>query len=179
MGCVVSKNPSTVAKIVPGGGEEKLFETSRIPLDAKETQLVRKTWAILGDRQVEVGKSLFLRFFEEHPTSKDLFPEFRNISNEKIAESPALYGHARRVMKSVDNAVASIENVQVYSAYLYELGTRHQTRQLSEEQLKFMGGAFLFAMRLHLRKEWSRATSKAWEKIFSFMADAMMRGCKG
>lgn len=48
----------------------------------------------------------------------------------ELQNTSALYGHAKRVMKAVENAVSSLDDAFSFAAYLEELGRRHKSRSL-------------------------------------------------
>ena len=54
---------------------------------------------------------------------------------EELEKTNALYGHAKRVMKAVENAVSAIEDAESFREYLEELGRRHKTRALKSTYL--------------------------------------------
>ena len=55
---------------------------------------------------------------------------------EELEKTNALYGHAKRVMKAVENAVSALDDAESFSAYLEELGRRHKTRALKPAYLE-------------------------------------------
>ena len=76
------------------------------------------------------------RFFEKNPEYQRLFPEFKDVPPEELEKTNALYGHAKRVMKAVENAVSALDDAESFSAYLEELGRRHKTRALKPTYLE-------------------------------------------
>lgn len=75
------------------------------------------------------------RFFEKNPEYQRLFPEFKDVPSEELEKTNALYGHAKRVMKAVENAVSALDDAESFSGYLEELGRRHKTRALKPTYL--------------------------------------------
>ena len=73
---------------------------------------------------------LFCRFFEKNPEYQRLFPEFKDVAPSELQNTSALYGHAKRVMKVMENAVSALDDAESFGAYLDELGRRHKTRPL-------------------------------------------------
>ena len=76
------------------------------------------------------------RFFEKNPEYQRLFPEFKDVPPEELEKTNALYGHTKRVMKAVENAVSALDDAESFSAYLDELGRRHKTRALKPAYLE-------------------------------------------
>lgn len=77
----------------------------------------------------------FFRFFEFNPDNQKLFPEFKDVDPTELENTSALYGHAKRVMKAVENAVSSLDDSVSFAAYLEELGRRHKARALKPSYL--------------------------------------------
>ena len=78
---------------------------------------------------------IFYRFFEKNPEYQRLFPEFKDVPPTELEKTNALYGHAKRVMKAVENAVSALDDAESFGAYLDELGRRHKTRALKPTHL--------------------------------------------
>ena len=70
------------------------------------------------------------RFFENNPEYKRLFPEFKELSLSDIEKTKELHGHAKRVMKALENAVSAMDDAETFAAYLDELGRRHKDRPM-------------------------------------------------
>lgn len=73
---------------------------------------------------------LTCRFFQVNPEYQKLFPEFRNIRLEDIGKTSGLLGHPKHVTKSLENAVSALKDAEIFTAYMEELGRRHQDRGL-------------------------------------------------
>lgn len=93
----------------------------------------------LNRRKLEYGLTLLFcflfRFFEFNPENQKLFPEFKDVDPSELENTSALYGHAKRVMKAVENAVSSLDDAFSFAAYLEELGRRHKARALKPSYL--------------------------------------------
>lgn len=77
----------------------------------------------------------FFRFFDSNPDYQRLFPEFKDVDPTELENTSALYGHAKRVMKAVENAVSSLDDAFSFASYLEELGRRHKARALKPSYL--------------------------------------------
>ena len=104
--------------------------------------MTQKSFAV-GLRNAILGNHLNLdivypsyRFFEKNPEYQRLFPEFKDVPPEELEKTNALYGHAKRVMKALENAVSALDDAESFSAYLEELGRRHKTRALKPTYLE-------------------------------------------
>jgi hypothetical protein len=78
---------------------------------------------------------LLCRFFDINPDFQKLFPEFVNLKREELEKANALHGHAKRVMKAVENAVTAMDDAESFAAYLEGLGQRHIARALKPSYL--------------------------------------------
>ncbi|XP_031556128.1 globin-1-like [Actinia tenebrosa] len=147
-----------------------------IPLSKAQKYLVRETWETVELYKNNVGKQTFLRFFENNPEFQKLFPEFKELKYEELQKANALHGHAKRVMKAVENAVSAMDDAVSFSAYLEELGRRHVARSLKPSYLDAMQAALMDSLRQTLQSEWTDETAIAWNKLFRFIADTMITG---
>lgn len=53
-----------------------------------------------------------------------------------MEQSRAVLGHGKRVMKAIENAVATLQDHEVLESYFTELGERHVNRKLKAHHLK-------------------------------------------
>ncbi|XP_078345225.1 globin-1-like isoform X2 [Oculina patagonica] len=160
-----------------GSSNNKLRDKSSvIPLTEAQKYLVRETWETVEIHRNSVGKKTFLRFFEKNPEYQRLFPEFKEVPPEELEKTNALYGHAKRVMKAVENAVSALDDAESFSSYLEELGRRHKTRALKPTYLDAMQDALMFTLNDLLKSSWTEETAEAWRKLFHFIIDHMICG---
>ena len=87
----------------------------------------------------DIRNFFVLRFFEKNPEYQRLFPEFKDVPPSELETTNALYGHAKRVMKAVENAVSALDDAESFAAYLDELGRRHKARALKPTYLDVSG----------------------------------------
>ncbi|KAJ7380380.1 hypothetical protein OS493_008832 [Desmophyllum pertusum] len=146
------------------------------PLTPAQKYLVRETWETVEIHKNSVGKKTFLKFFEKNPEYQRLFPEFRDVPPGELEKTNALYGHAKRVMKAVENAVSALDDAESFSAYLDELGRRHKTRPLKPTYLDSMQVALMVTLQDLLQSSWTEETAEAWNKLFHFIVEKMIKG---
>ena len=72
-----------------------------------------------------------------------MFPEFKDVDPSELEKTSALHGHAKRVMKAVENAVSSLDDAFSFAAYLEELGRRHKSRALKPIYLDVRNYSYL------------------------------------
>lgn len=65
------------------------------------------------------------RLFESNPEIREIFPTFKGLMQEEIINSRSLHLHAKRVMGALENAVLALNDAEVFSEYLMNLGERH------------------------------------------------------
>ncbi|XP_031556211.1 cytoglobin-2-like [Actinia tenebrosa] len=169
MGCSISMKNTMCKK---DGECLALGET----LNSAEILLIRQTWLSLEQDIKNIGKELFLRYFEKNPSYQNLFPEFRNLSRTEMEQSRAVLGHGKRVMKAIENAVATLHDHEVLKSYSIELGKRHVNRKLKEYHLKDMRRAFIDVIRERLKDVWTREAAIAWSKLFCRISNGILKG---
>ncbi|EDO48922.1 predicted protein [Nematostella vectensis] len=116
------------------------------------------------------------RFFEMNPDYQKLFPEFATLDQVELEQANALHGHAKRVMKAVENAVSAMDDAESFAAYLENLGARHKARALKPAYLDAMQVAYTDTIQDLLKTQWTDGTAEAWNKLFRFIADTMKHG---
>lgn len=65
------------------------------------------------------------RLFESYPKILEVFPAFRSLLLQEIISSRFLHLHAKRVMSALENAVLALNDAEVFTEYLMNLGERH------------------------------------------------------
>lgn len=65
-----------------------------------------------------------------NPEYQRLFPEFKDLTYEELQKAQIIHGHAKRVMKALENAITALDDSVSFSGYLEELGRRHKARSL-------------------------------------------------
>ncbi|KAJ7380382.1 hypothetical protein OS493_008835 [Desmophyllum pertusum] len=157
---------------------EKNNNSVSIPLSTKQKYLVRNSWGLVKMNKTLVGKTIFLRLFYMKPDLPKLFPELKNVNSGQIGTSHALFSHAERVMRAVENAVSALDDAVGFTAYLEELGRRHKVRALKPDYLEAMHKAFMWTLDDLLHSTWNSDTAEAWSKLFLFVCDVMIRGLR-
>ncbi|KAK2557128.1 Cytoglobin-1 [Acropora cervicornis] len=153
-------------------------KTTQVSLPLSETQkyLVRETWETVEQHKNNVGKKTFLRFFQKNPEYQKLFPEFKDVDPSELEKTSALHGHAKRVMKAVENAVSSLDDAFSFAAYLEELGRRHKSRALKPIYLDAMQESLMSTLKELLNHQWTSETEDAWNRLFHFISSTMIKG---
>lgn len=84
-----------------------------------------------------------------HPELKQHFSEFKNID---IGRINGTHGHPKRLLMAIDNAVTAMGDSESFSAYLVELGRRHNMPNIqpshdhvSRRQVKANQGRLLYS----------------------------------
>ena len=62
-----------------------------------------------------------------NPTLKASFPDFKDISVDEINQRNS---HPRRLMAAIENSVNSLNDVEIFTEYVTELGRRHSRYSL-------------------------------------------------
>lgn len=66
------------------------------------------------------------RLFEEHAELIEMFAKFREMkTKEQQATSQELAEHATKVMETIDEGIRSLDDVETFFEYLYQIGATH------------------------------------------------------
>ncbi|CAH3119532.1 unnamed protein product [Porites lobata] len=147
------------------------FQTS---ISDKQKLIIKSTWNTVEENRTKVGKQTFLRVFEVMPELKTKFPG--KVDIEQLKSTRTLYGHNKILMKSIENAVTSLDDNESFVTYLVELGRRHQVRPLKAQYLEVIYEALMFSFEDLFQEQWIKETSDAWGALFRFMFEAIKTG---
>ncbi|XP_031561463.1 cytoglobin-2-like [Actinia tenebrosa] len=146
-------------------------------LSYEQKYLIRETWKFLEVSKREIGISVYKRFLTMHPELKQYFTEFKNID---IGHINGTHGHPKRLLMAIDNAVTAMGDSESFSAYLVELGRRHNMPHLRPSHVHFndLRKCFLSVIMevLDSATFWNSEVEKAWNQLFDSIAIMMLKG---
>ena len=82
-----------------------------------------------GHNRVEFGLRFWLKFFHDHPTSRDLFKRV-NSDNPYSSDFEA---HSQRVLSGLEGTISLLDDEQALTAHLAHLKGQHQERNIPPE----------------------------------------------
>lgn len=94
--------------------------------------LILKTW-IKTPNQTKITS--FYRFLDKHDYYHK-FARFKDAPRDTILENPIFRNHAAKIMHTINDAIANIENTAILKEKLKNLGKGHAKRQIKPVQFE-------------------------------------------
>jgi hemoglobin-like flavoprotein len=133
------------------------------PLTPNHRARVRDTLESLGPQIQSVALLFYGRLFELDPPARRLF----HID---------LAVQARKIMDTLDAIAQSLEQFDVLSERLAELGRTHASYGVTPDQYESVTSALMWALAQALGPDFDRPTREAWALTLAHVCDAMRRG---
>jgi hemoglobin-like flavoprotein len=103
-------------------------------LTPEQKQLVRSTWALVAPIQEDAARLFYGRLFEIDPSTKPLFA------------STDMAKQGKKLMHTINVAVAGLEKLDAIQAAVAALGRRHVGYGVREEHYESVGAALLWTL---------------------------------
>lgn len=127
-----------------------------------QAQLIRQSWAIAEPAADRIAQYFYAALFHSNPTLRDMFPATMTV--QRI-----------RLLRALVQIVQVIDQPDRFSSFLAELGRDHRKFEVTAEHYDQVGDALLYAMKLHLRDQWTPEIAHAWEDAYARISREMRR----
>ena len=127
-------------------------------LTPEQKQLVRSTWALVKPIQEDAARLFYGRLFEIDPSTKPLFA------------STDMAKQGKKLMQTINVAVAGLERLDAILPAVEALGRRHVVR---EEHYESVGAALLWTLEQGLGEEFTPEVEEAWAETYWTLATVM------
>lgn len=98
-----------------------------------------------------MGSKIDYRLFEEHGELLGLFNKFRELkTKEEQASSEELAEHANKVMKTLDEGIRSLDDLDFFFEYLNQVGASHTRIPGFKADYFWVSGSFIIMIVLFM-----------------------------
>ncbi|XP_014768482.1 uncharacterized protein LOC106867928 [Octopus bimaculoides] len=176
MGC---RNSSIEKKLSLETDNRNLAQTNtrpikeRPPFNENQKQLIRKSWKIIQADIAKVGVITFLRLFEKYPDVQDIFIPFKGQSLEDLSNNDRMREHGLQVMRTVEKAIARLDQPAKLESMLFELGQKHVMFDTKVDYMDLIGPQFILAVKPTMKDKWTIETEEAWSDFFKYITSIM------
>lgn len=129
-------------------------------MEEKTKQLVKDSWAKVVPISEEAAALFYGRLFELEPTLKSLFKAPIEVQG-------------RLLMKALDGAVGSLDDLGALVPALQELGKRHAFYGVVEKDYDTVGDAFLWTLEQGLGDGFTEEVKGAWVVVYGTVSQVM------
>lgn len=132
---------------------------------------------VLDIGEEKAGVSLFKNIFDECGEAAQLFSFMENSKDTEfvtLAKNPALVKHAVGVIRTVSAVIGMLEEDEMISPVLMDLGARHQLYRVKKEHYDIVGRAFLKTVSSVLEADYTDEVDKAFEALWKRVIATLM-----
>jgi hemoglobin-like flavoprotein len=129
-------------------------------LNPRQTLLIKLSWSHLSNRLEDFGETFYEVLFELYPEVKPLFKTDPEVQRQKFSSM-------------MNHIVATIQYPERLEQELHEMGSRHVSYGVADDQYDKVMIAFLLAMEKRLKKKWDDETKEAWTMAFVYIGSQM------
>lgn len=130
-------------------------------LNAKQKELVQKTWAQVAPISETAAELFYNRLFEVDPSLKPMF------------SATDLKQQGRMLMQALGLTVKGLDNLPQLVPLLQNLGRRHTRYGVRDEHYDTVGEALLWTLNKGLGKAFTAPVKKAWTEAYVLVASVM------
>jgi hemoglobin-like flavoprotein len=132
-----------------------------VTLGPEQKEMVRSTWAMVVPISDDAAKLFYGRLFEIDPSTQPLFAE------TDMAEQ------GKKLMQTIDVAVASLDNLENVRPAIEALGHRHVEYGVKEEHYDTVGEALLWTLEQGVGEQFTPEVKEAWAETYGLVATIM------
>lgn len=133
--------------------------------------LLQDLWErVLDVGEEKAGVSLFKNIFDDCQEAAKLFSFLANTPDFEfatLAKNVALVKHAVGVIRTVSAVVGMLEEDEMISPMLMDLGARHQLYAVKKEHYDIVGSALLKTVKSVLEEDYTDEARKAFEALWA------------
>ena len=127
----------------------------------QQLQLVRSSYAALGDAAPAMAVEFYRRLFAADPSAEALFTDGPDVMSVKFADE-------------LDAIVEAISSFESFAPRVSELAARHVGYGVQIRHYRAVGEALIGALAMHLAADWDDALEAAWRRAYNLVAEVMM-----
>ncbi|WAR18430.1 NGB-like protein [Mya arenaria] len=173
------KDSSNITSPVDNGNDK--FDP-RLPLTVRQKFNIMKSWKGIARNIEATGVLMFLRLFETNEEVRTMFTKLVHDGKYDIAqlrESKELENHVKQVMYTLDEAISSLEDVDVTVNLLLSVGSSH--RRLKERGFNpavfwKIEEPFLVAVKETLGDRYTANMEHIYRKTIKFILETLIEG---
>ena len=130
-----------------------------------QKQIVKDTWEQVLPIQETAASLFYGRLFDQYPEVKPMFKGDMQQQGEKL-------------MKMLDQAVGSLDNLDALVSPLQQAGKAHKEYGVKAEDYDKVGASLLWTLQQGLGDVYTPAVEDAWSSTYSTLSSVMIDGAE-
>ncbi len=131
----------------------------------EQKTIVQDTWAAVVPIQEQAAELFYGRLFSEYPEVKPMFKGDMQEQGEKL-------------MKMIDQAVSSLDNLEPLIDPLKAAGKAHKGYGVAKADYAKVGACLLWTLEQGLGNAYSPAVEDAWGETYNTLSSVMIEGAE-
>lgn len=131
----------------------------------EQKQLVKESWDKVLPIQETAASLFYGRLFDQYPEVQPLFKGDMQEQGEKL-------------MKMLDQAVGSLENLEALVTPLKQAGKAHKGYGVNAEDYNKVGASLLWTLEQGLGEAFTPAVKDAWATTYDTLSSVMIEGAE-
>jgi hemoglobin-like flavoprotein len=127
----------------------------------EQLDLVRSSYAALGDSGPAMARDFYRRLFAADPTVEALFDHDPDVMATKFSDELAAI-------------VEAIVSFDTFATRVRDLASRHTAYGVQTRHYRLVGDALIAALATQLAPDWTPALESAWRHAYNLVAEVMM-----
>jgi hemoglobin-like flavoprotein len=127
----------------------------------EQLELVRSSYAALGDERRAVARDFYRRLFAADPAVEELFGDDPDVMAAKFSDELAAI-------------VEAIVSFDAFATRLQGLAARHVAYGVQTRHYRLVGDALVAALAEALAPRWDETLDAAWRTAYNLVAEVMM-----
>ncbi len=129
----------------------------------EQKKLVKESWAKVIPISETAAEMFYTRLFQDYPEVK---PYFKGDMKEQ----------GKKLMQMITLAVNSLDNLEPLLGPIKDLGKKHVTYGVKQEDYDKVGATLLWTLEQGLQNDFTAEVKDAWTLTYSTVAEAMQSG---
>ncbi|MBX2837251.1 MAG: hemin receptor [Gammaproteobacteria bacterium] len=131
----------------------------------EQKQIVKDTWAAVVPIQEQAAELFYGRLFSEYPEVKPMFKGDMQEQGEKL-------------MKMIDQAVGSLDNLEPLIEPLKAAGKAHKDYGVEKADYSKVGACLLWTLEQGLGEAYNPSVQDAWGETYGTLSSVMIEGAE-
>jgi len=145
-------------------------------LTPQEAKAVKTTWSLVQTDLKGNGVKFFIHFFTGFPEYQKIFRGFADIPLEQLSTNKRFIAHAYTVMSALSALVDNLDDPEVLSELLLNVGRNHIKRKLKKGDFENLRASLVDFLGKALRDDWTPEADVAWKKTLQVVVHKIGEG---
>ncbi|CEF60650.1 Globin family and Globin-like domain and Globin,structural domain-containing protein [Strongyloides ratti] len=102
-------------------------------LTENHRKVIKSSFEIFKKNGVPNAHNIFLRMFKEYPDYKNVWSQFKNMSDEELSQTPLLWKHATTFVFGLERVIRTMDDQEMMILMIHSTANQHKSWGLKKE----------------------------------------------